>query len=64
MKTIKCCNIYLGSDDARVEGRRKRTEKDKQRKMEEDLLRDLEMKCVLIFNIYLVFYLWAICNVY
>ena len=47
-----------------MEGRRKRTEKDKQRKMEEDLLRDLEMKCVLIFNIYLVFCLWAICNVY
>lgn len=29
-----------------MEGRRKRTEKDKQRKMEEDLLRDLEMKWV------------------
>ncbi len=39
-----CLLCSFSGGDSRVEGRRKRVEKDKQRKMEEDRMRDLEMK--------------------
>lgn len=49
-RNLKCADscvlIMIPGDEDRVEGRRQRAEKARQRKMEEDQLRDLEMRYV------------------
>lgn len=46
--------LIISGDEDRVEGRRQRAEKAKQRKMEEDQLRDLEMRFDHVYHVLLV----------